>query len=336
MIRSLQALRFYAAIAIVIYHACRQYPLHTGYAYLDFFLREKLAFGVDIFFVISGFVIYYSFCATKKTFYDFLFDRAIRIVPMYWISTLIFSLILLINHSLYPISAVNIYTFIQSILFIPVKNLQGSYLPIHSVGWTLNFEVVFYVLFSISIVIARKWTGLLTSFFVVCLFVISGYVPNLIFYHNEIMFEFALGMLIAFLRLTYVREIRLNKIYIYFILFACLFVMYFGDIPNRFIFWGIPSFIMVLTLVFFDNQFKVSPFMMLLGASSYSLYLLHRIVISLMFWAFGMSPYTELLIISSVLLSVIISLYSFKYIERNLTEKLKGRYYKRTFVDTFR
>ncbi|EEP91764.1 acyltransferase family protein [Yersinia kristensenii] len=332
MIRSLQALRFYAAITIVIYHACRQYNIKTGSYYLDLLLKEKLAFGVDIFFVISGFVIYYSFIGTSKKFYDFLFDRMVRIAPMYWLSTLIFSVMLLLNHSLYPISEVNIYTFIKSLFFIPFANLQGTYLPIHSVGWTLNFEVIFYVFFSLSILITRRWVGLCSFLFIIGLFVISEYVPAMTFYHNTIVFEFALGMFVAFLRKRYTKEYSTNTLYICAVLGLCLSVMLFGNIVDRLLFWGIPAFIMVLTLVFFDKQIKTSALLMLLGASSYSLYLLHRIVISMMIWAFGFSSYSWLFIIFSIALSLLVSIYSFKYIEKNITIKLKNKYYKRTIL----
>ena len=89
MIANLQLLRAFAAINVIIYHI-----IGTSVAYgyeLNFIniLSGWGANGVDIFFVISGFIMYFSQAQNPKTPIKFLKSRLIRIVPLYWLMTFV-------------------------------------------------------------------------------------------------------------------------------------------------------------------------------------------------------------------------------------------------------
>ncbi|MBP2155771.1 acyltransferase family protein [Erwinia rhapontici] len=325
MIRSLQALRFYAAFAIVIYHACRQHGIETGSNFINKLFTHQLAFGVDIFFVISGYVIFSSYTNKPKGALYFIIDRIIRIAPMYWFTTIIFTAMLYINFDIYPLSDISFDGILKSLLFIPSKNLQGIYLPVHSVGWSLNMEVAFYALMSISIVLFSKRIEIPLIILVSLLYVISGSFDFMSFYHNGIVFEFLLGVLVAVITKSKLRKPTLSKKYLWIIVSLCVIAMMLLSDKYRFIYWGIPSFLIVLCLVYSEVEIKTSDLMMFLGASSYSLYLIHRIVISSMLWIFGNSGNAIVFIASSVLLSVAVAALTYLYVERPVGIWLKNR-----------
>jgi exopolysaccharide production protein ExoZ len=126
---NLQFLRGFAALGVVFYHT----DFHlAGDWHTDFS-------GVAVFFVISGFIMCFI---TRKDADGFLAKRFLRIVPMYWLCTLIrFGLLSFSSWSANPPLAADLP---RSLLFVPSEEL-----PILGVGWTLNFEVYFYLVFGV-------------------------------------------------------------------------------------------------------------------------------------------------------------------------------------------
>jgi exopolysaccharide production protein ExoZ len=134
---NLQILRGLAALGVVFYHT--GYPL-AGDWHTEFF-------GVSTFFVISGFIMCFITRDPNGGDADaqgFLTRRAIRIVPLYWLFTL--ALVLMSRHE------TDIPLILRSFTFYPPP--EGT-MPLLSVGWTLNFEVYFYVVFAIALLINR-------------------------------------------------------------------------------------------------------------------------------------------------------------------------------------
>ena len=132
-IDSIQVLRFFAAFSVMMVH-------------LPVF--EFGIWGVDIFFVISGFIMMY---VTENNEKFFLLKRIFRIVPLYWILTLgVFALAIFVPDVLNNTTA-NIVHLIKSLFFIPFDKNGTGHFPILFLGWTLNFEVIFYFLFSLSL-----------------------------------------------------------------------------------------------------------------------------------------------------------------------------------------
>jgi peptidoglycan/LPS O-acetylase OafA/YrhL len=127
-IEVIQVLRFLAAFSVMMVHL----PV-IGFG----------IWGVDIFFVISGFIMMY---VTENNQKNFLVKRIIRIVPLYWILTLgVFSIAIFYPDLLNNTTA-NFEHLIKSLFFIPFDKNGSGHFPILFLGWTLNFEVIFYIL----------------------------------------------------------------------------------------------------------------------------------------------------------------------------------------------
>lgn len=174
MIGNLQVLRAFAAIAIVLYHT--NCPLINGLP------RDFQA--VSVFFVISGFIMTYIILKDDRQQAPavFLSHRIIRIVPMYWLAVfvlVVFSNLGLLNLAVtlpallkmaqegplrivrWLLTGLNLFSFyrpadlLQTFLFIPYKDVNGDLHPVLGVGWTLNLEMFFYVVYALSL-FARK------------------------------------------------------------------------------------------------------------------------------------------------------------------------------------
>ena len=103
-LKSLQILRAIAALSVVYYHI--NAAPHFG------------KFGVDIFFIISGFVMSMIIENGQKP-YTFVVNRITRIVPLYWVLTLCLFILSAIKPDLLDTTTANILNFLKSIFFIP-------------------------------------------------------------------------------------------------------------------------------------------------------------------------------------------------------------------------
>ncbi|WP_349507005.1 acyltransferase family protein, partial [Agrobacterium pusense] len=179
---------------------------------------EKLGAGVDLFFVISGFVIVY---ASQSNFTKsggrsaFLLRRLIRIVPLYW-----FALTLrLVALGAAAILGIKSFPSLESILtsyfFIPYDSMgygDRYPFPILDLGWTLNYEMFFYAIFALFIVLPMERAVLY-----VAAALVSGVLVGLFFnvalpfsfWLQPIVLEFVGGM---FLAVAYLRGVSLNPV----------------------------------------------------------------------------------------------------------------------------
>ncbi|EPN9632255.1 acyltransferase family protein [Cronobacter sakazakii] len=327
MVNSLQAVRFFAAFAIVIYHAARQLRLSSENELVNRayeIASTKLEIGVDVFFVISGYVIYSSYQSRKKSAGEFIADRLIRVAPMYWITSIIFIVMLNINFNLYPISDISFSGIIKSLLFIPSLNLEGKFLPVHSVGWSLNLEMMFYASFSFCILFFKRKMLAAIILTISFIYLLSSTIERLNFYHNTLVFEFLAGCIIASFGDEILSALRRHKKLFVFLLIVSFLAALTTSSSNRLLIWGFPSFLLVLFCVANDKNIFTNKIMMLLGASSYSLYLLHRIVITSVMWISDNEYNATLLFVISASLSVILSVLMYKYIEMPVTKWLRG------------
>lgn len=208
VIKNLQILRFVAAFMVLIDHlqyeiasrsfidANRFHPTHTLF----------WAGGVDIFFVISGFIMFTigkDRFGAKGASWHFFARRLVRVVPVYWIFNILMLISLLlfshrINHN--NVSWVDVVT---SFLFIPHHNSFGAYSPIITLGWTLNFEMFFYVLFALALLFRRVLGMILLGLALIgaaVLGMLKVPLPSpLDFWCNSIVLEFLFGIGLAWL-----------------------------------------------------------------------------------------------------------------------------------------
>ncbi|MDP3405217.1 MAG: acyltransferase [Brevundimonas sp.] len=199
--RSIQALRFFAALAVVVLHSC-------------FYTSERLddslgiyaigANGVRLFFVISGFVMIMSSDRLARATHGwrvFAIKRILRIVPLYWVVTS-FKLATLIVAPAAVLHAQLDWAYIaKSYFFIPTRNVDGDIHPLLGVGWTLVFEMFFYGLFTIALLLRQRpvlfLAPILILLSVISLFRSDDWPIALQFWADPIVLDFLGGMLIA-------------------------------------------------------------------------------------------------------------------------------------------
>ena len=291
---AIQALRALAATAVVVGHfqfdlgrimnAREALPdLTVGYA------------GVDLFFVISGFVMVY---ASEPMFgrasgpASFLARRVIRIVPLYWlVTTLYLALALALPAFEKSYSAASV---VASYLFIPLPRPDGTMQPLVGQGWTLNYEMFFYVIFAAAVAAPRRMAVALVSAVLIA-GVLAGRIfqpasPTVAFWLDPIILEFVFGMAIG---LAYREGVRVPKPLALLAMaagFALMLVAHrYAD--ARVLFWGLPAAIIVAGAAFGDFAMRSPAWrpVAVVGDASYALYLFHsipvRAVLLLCAWA---------------------------------------------------
>lgn len=190
LISNLQVLRFVAALSVLTAHAA------------DLFLRDRgllggvpLNGGVDIFFLISGFVMTWVTRGDMPggpSARAFLVRRAIRIVPAYWFFTTLLVLVVLHSPELVRNTVVDPESVATSYAFIPWPRPDGKINPILSQGWTLNYEAFFYLAFAAALLVKRGLIFLLGAFCALAAasVVVSPESFTLWFYTDPIILEF--------------------------------------------------------------------------------------------------------------------------------------------------
>jgi exopolysaccharide production protein ExoZ len=137
---SIQYLRGLAALSVLVTHAL-QWPL----AEINMALLKTGRLGVDVFFVISGFIITSIAGDGRLDPKEFLVRRSFRIVPAYWAATLLITILAVAMPTLFRTTIPTIEGLMKSLLFIPSLEPKA---PLLLLGWSLNFEVFFYLLFA--------------------------------------------------------------------------------------------------------------------------------------------------------------------------------------------
>lgn len=153
-LHALQALRAMAAAMVVFGHALSTYREKIG-DFSDLGLPDGLGgLAVKVFFGISGFIIFTSttgFAPGFESATSFARRRLIRVVPMYWCATLIYAIKLKFQGA-----PPNILQLAKSFLFWPYTGDAGLMRPVLGQGWTLNFEIFFYITLAVSLLLKRK------------------------------------------------------------------------------------------------------------------------------------------------------------------------------------
>ncbi|ULK95957.1 acyltransferase [Bradyrhizobium sp. I71] len=300
-LQALQALRAVAAALIVFLHAEELVRLHAEAHGNSFTLFKTLPLGagVDLFFVISGFVIVFAsrkLFATPGGWLEFMRRRLIRIVPLYWTALTLRLLVLATGAAIGAKAFPDLTAIVTSYLFIPHDSLGfgPEYpFPILDLGWTLNFEMFFYVLFACFIALPRERAVAMVvaalAGGVVLATIFQPEAVTLRFWLQPITWEFAFGALIA---TAFMRGVVLPApVRIAMILAALLIwlvpVSWLGHSTGpgfygwpRLAIWGTGAILIVAAAVLGPVSFRSawSQLLARLGDSSYALYLLHPFV----------------------------------------------------------
>jgi exopolysaccharide production protein ExoZ len=142
MIWNIQLLRGLAALAVVCGHC--------------FGISQFQA--VPVFFVISGFIMTHISRADAG---GFLTNRLIRIVPLYWLATAVYFVRLFYHWQ--ALWLAKPWSIPESLLFLPYLDLNEQFFPLLPVGWTLNLEIIFYILFGVALAINRRLAPLMVA-----------------------------------------------------------------------------------------------------------------------------------------------------------------------------
>lgn len=199
MIRPIQYLRGIAAMMVVWHHAVWQVEATWT------FIRTPPwgAYGVDLFFAISGFIMLVTTWDKPITPMEFMRHRIQRIVPLYWTATLLMVAIAILAPALFKTLKFDAVSILKSLFFVPYESLAqpGKIYPLLVPGWTLNYEMFFYALFAATLFVERQ--GRLPAMLaVMAILVTIGIVaePNLGIwqvYTSPRLLEFAAGMVLG-------------------------------------------------------------------------------------------------------------------------------------------
>lgn len=329
---NLQALRAIAALNVVALHAVTILPsYHKEAAILSFFDGWGSS-GVDIFFVISGFVMTYILFKKDMTPSSFLFDRISRIAPLYYLLTLLLVILIILFPQLFrSISAENLDSrFFASILFVSQIFLQSG--PLLYDGWTLEFEMLFYLVLTLGLFFRKNIYAISFSTISIIFLMLT---VNL----NSISVEFIFGIVAAVIYIG----LSPSK----FIYFLFLIVGVVGLVSSIFItpqagsMWelrilryGIPAFFIVLGAAGLPSIRR--GLLTNLGDASYSIYLIQVFTIpffyktlsyfsSAIFWN---NLYVDIVAAFCIAITAIAGIIVHRYFEAPLTQLFRNHYAK--------
>ncbi|KMO19455.1 hypothetical protein SQ03_07840 [Methylobacterium platani JCM 14648] len=302
----MQVLRALAAVMVAAGHAQFEVAGLAARAGLPFAPAARLPWpaGVDVFFVISGFIIVhaaaplYGRADARKIF---LAHRIARVVPLYWLATTLYLALAFARPGLLGAGSEGPLYLAASYLFWPMARADGAVQPLYSLGWTLNYEMAFYALFALAL----PWGGgriaggeriaspRRTVLGVVALLGglvlvgrVAGPLPGplaapIAFWSDPIVLEFACGALLALARQEGFRLPAPARLVLAVAGLVLLCVA--GEAPAlpRALAWGGPAALLVAAAAL-GPAGAVGPRLrpaVVLGDASYALYLAHPFVV---------------------------------------------------------
>lgn len=280
MLLSLQYARAVAALLVVYAHL-------SGFALFGVLgLPEFGGMGVDLFFVISGFVMWES--AQKHAAGQFVLRRVARIVPAYWFYTSLLVVVALVAPSLAPNVSFDGWALAGSYFFVPYTNAKGLQNPILLQGWTLNYEAFFYGVFAVALLWQRRRQRFaFVSVVLLCLcacgvvFKPEGAATTMA--TSPMLLEFLFGMGISGLLKGW-RPTTRTSLALALVGGLALVITEIAFTPTswRVLQFGLPAALLLIGLIGLEPAWRRRPFAPLLrvGDASYSLYLCHPFALS--------------------------------------------------------
>jgi exopolysaccharide production protein ExoZ len=286
MLVQLQYLRAIAALLVVYFHSVLQVPkADAGFDWQFHLFGET---GVDIFFVLSGFVMWLTTAGRQISPVEFYRRRIKRVVPLYWLATLFSAAVALVAPSILKSTIFNIPHLVASLLFLPWVNPAEPHLitPVVVPGWTLNYEMFFYFVFGILLLVREKWR--MQALFAAMTFIIigchlmPGQTTAATVYGDPIIYEFLAGAVLARL---YLQKIVLPTAVAWPAValgFAFLLINEtLCDASMRSYAWGVPAIVIVYSAISIDfSRLPTIGWLSYLGDASYSIYITHAFTLA--------------------------------------------------------
>lgn len=287
-IEELDALRGFAALAVVLFH----YTLETEHAISYFNVG---CMGVDLFFIISGFVIFMTI-QKSKNWKAFLVSRFSRLYPAYWacvsVTTLLFFFAIradwLALKKIDPTENLPLVYLTNLTMFqyyFKVPDVDGSY-------WTLIVELIFYIF--MLFILAFKKIDKLETYGTICLLLISLYyfdqVAEHLLFHKLLIsiplisyFPLFFGGIVLY-KMKFEKK-SAQRMMVFILTFIIQSLIFQHCYRNRFYLihteyiLALSSIYSIFLLFLYGKlTFIVNPFTIWLGKISYSLYLLHQVI----------------------------------------------------------
>ncbi|WP_279205121.1 acyltransferase family protein [Obesumbacterium proteus] len=341
-LQSIQFLRAIAVILVVLFHYRFDADVLISNSSVVFF---NGSIGVDLFFVISGFIIYYVTDNSRHGISDsisFIVKRVIRVFPPY----------LLMSFIVVYFGSNDYLKLIHSLTFIPLSNTEAPFYgyPSLIVGWSLNYEIYFYILAAIGILFIGKNKWMFINPIMILLIIITALINGnisissmesynldstyLSMATNSIALDFTFGVACGYLAKKE-NNISNRKIITFSILSIAIFFMSLMGVfrsEHGPLFWGLSSFLLVLSFIELEkrNLFYFPVTMTKIGNMSFSIYLVHIPCLVLCYYVFNnIYPLFNLdnkplyIFISSIALTSISSFVYYHLVERYLCESLR-------------
>ncbi|HLR29912.1 MAG TPA: acyltransferase [Paenalcaligenes sp.] len=355
MVLSVHYLRGLAALLVVCFHY--RYYLNASFPVVDIgdILFSNGAYGVDLFFIISGFIICYSTERIERfPAVSFAMKRFFRIYPLLFVSLILSILFFDIEGHSLPASFVPLHADYEA-----KGPTYGFHL--HSPVWTLTYEIAFYMLFMGALMCSQRYRKLIASASIIGLFLGLQYMvhgeigfsayqkadasvnklvqPLVAIFSSPMVIEFALGIALYVVYRALPRlapELR-QRIAIPALIVAAVAAIglylptFYGHGPLN---WGLPAFILLLALLVYEKQNGLPEIksLVFLGNISFSLYLMHMIIIKLMRkHEIAQNSFGLVVFFAALVASIFVSYLSFVFIEqksaqlcRSLLKKLQS------------
>ena len=334
-IYGIQYCRAVAAILVVLYHVGTTAEAYNRESIFSLLFNYG-KYGVDFFFVISGFIIFnahFEDIGVKGRSIIYIKKRFFRIYPIYFIILTIKVLIFLCLSIQIPENQSSFGYFLSSYLLLPIQNQY----PFLSVAWTLSFELTFYTFFLLAMKMQRRTFFLLTLgwMFLIIFYNINNLKYNFVLNHllNSYNIEFIIGV---FASLIYREKKFLNtglKLFIIIILLFLFIDKTDNDLLKRVVLGGFLGFI-VLVSAYFSKITKIShsnfidKTLQLIGNASYSIYLIHTLVITAIYKTLINLINIDSLGFIALIFSLVIGITFWKFIESPLLKFTKDNFIK--------
>lgn len=285
---SVQVMRALSVIAVVLFHVAMRQRQDFPHIALPLTYPQSLMghAGVDLFFIISGFIITtvnWREFARPSAIRSYLAKRLIRVMPLYWLTAL----------PMIPLAMANLdlKSAFGALLLLPHYASR-----INQVAWSLAYEILFYAVFALFLVFPRRYLPVCVSAWVIMILAsnaASGHVAWLGNFLRPLNLEFVLGITVAGLiqARVFFRRPRLLICLGLIGILAVAALKHFGPNPYpeydgkmRALLFGVPCALLLYGAIVIECLGKTaySKLLLLLGDASYSIYLVHFVLIQLL------------------------------------------------------
>jgi len=332
LLANIQMLRAVAALLVLLHHALPHYEVMGGEIGWIKTLSQWGFVGVDIFFIISGYIMAYTTFNKPRTATQakrFLKHRLFRIYLGYWPFLLMMALILYKKdpQHLYELDWLGSFLLTQTDMFKLI-------LP---VSWSLSYELYFYFLFTLTLFIPiprlyRIIPAVTLAMLMLTLYLYQHPLAPASFFYSPFLLEFFAGVLL------YMYKERLMRLWMVPVaLLVALFAYQYGIVHEtrngllRIATFGTGAAMVVLLALILEHHalYKAGRVPVAIGNASYTLYLSHLIILELFYYAGlrtlfssptnAFTPLAGLVVI--VLLCITFSLLYYRYVEKPLYQK---------------